>query len=598
MKTIIIILTLFTGILLLNSCEKYLDKTPYSEVTESDIFSTYESFQGFMNQLYPEVINYNTHGIASSLDGGGDIISNNRTGTWGNTGDYWAWLAPTSQGIFQNTGEWGWGKYSVAGTSGAPTSGIWTNSWRALRTTNVALKNLPLLTNATAEEKDLIKGQAYFFRAFFHWEIIRSFGGMPYIDTVFSPSDPLNRPRLSYQESTDRLVEDLDLAASLLPENWDDTDVGAQRPGANIGRPTKGAALAFKAKALLYAGSPAMNGFSGNTFAYNNSYMERAAAAAAEVIKIANKGVYTLIPFSEYRDMFARKDVNTPWTSETLFAKIPQPGGDEIGRGALFTTHGRMYNPSRFGGNSINQTPNQNYVDRFEMADGTRYRVEYDNNNALRWDFRDPRFRQNIIVDRDQWGFHANTIFRMYVGGTDKGSTVGMFTPYVIKKFWPIGVNGYDGEFNNFKFIIPHMRLADVYLIYAEAVNEAYGPNGTAPGLALTAVDAINLIRARAEQPTVTSSATGYSNFRELVWNERCVELCFEGNYWFDIRRWYVGHLPEYKDIVDLQFNQAWTSFNRVIIQVRVFENPKHYWMPIPRDQTLIYKEFNQNPGW
>jgi starch-binding outer membrane protein, SusD/RagB family len=98
--------------------------------------------------------------------------------------------------------------------------------------------------------------------------------------------------------------------------------------------------------------------------------------------------------------------------------------------------------------------------------------------------------------------------------------------------------------------------------------------------------------------PNVTSSADGYSSFRDLVWNERCVELCFEGKYWFDIRRWYVGHLPEYKSIVDLSFDKDWTSFSRSVVKERVFDDPKHYWMPLPREQTLLYKEYYQNPGW
>src|SRR5690606_7833511 len=118
--------------------------------------------------------------------------------------------------------------------------------------------------NATAEEKNLIAGQSYFFRAFFHWEIIRCFGGMPYIDRVIDPNEDMAMSRLTYQESTDKICEDFDRAAELLPEDWNNTIVGGAFQGANSGRVTKGAALAFKAKALLYAGSPLMNKFSGN----------------------------------------------------------------------------------------------------------------------------------------------------------------------------------------------------------------------------------------------------------------------------------------------------------------------------------------------
>jgi starch-binding outer membrane protein, SusD/RagB family len=320
--------------------------------------------------------------------------------------------------------------------------------------------------------------------------------------------------------------------------------------------------------------------------------MEKAAAAAWEVIKLADKGIYSLTPFENYRDMFGTKDAEYPWTPEIIFHKWSLLYGKQS-----FNKHGRYFSPSRFYGAPINNTPNQAYIDRFEMADGTRYKIEYDNDNSKRWDFRDPRFRQNVIVDRDKWGYHKLTVFEMYEGGMDKGSGVAMFTPYVIKKYWPKGVNKYDGEWNNFQFANPLMRLADVYLFYAEAVNEAYGANGSVPGSSLTAVGAVNIVRQRAGMPPVTSAADGYESFRKLVWNERCVELCWESSYWFDIRRWHVAHLPEYKPIVDLKFDKDWTNFERVVLQEMYFED-KHYWFPISKGQTQLYEGFGQNPGW
>ena len=234
------------------------------------------------------------------------------------------------------------------------------------------------------------------------------------------------------------------------------------------------------------------------------------------------------------------------------------------------------------------------------MADGTRYIPSlYDNDNAKRWDFRDPRFRKAILVDRDQHGADSRSIINLYEGsGTDKTITQNIALPYLLKKFWPAGANGYDNNTTNLKRTNPLMRLAEVYLDYAEAVTVAYGPTGAAPGATLTAVDAINIVRARAGMPPVTAAATGYSSFLELVQNERNVELCFEGQYFFDIRRWYIAHLPENMICVDLKFDKDWTNFTRATIKNKVFENPKHYWLPINRDQTLLYPGFFQNPGW
>ena len=75
------------------------------------------------------------------------------------------------------------------------------------------------------------------------------------------------------------------------------------------------------------------------------------------------------------------------------------------------------------------------------------------------------------------------------------------------------------------------------------------------------------------------------------------VELCFESHYWFDIRRWYIAHLPENKQIIDLNFDYDWTSFTRSLYITKVFEDPKHYWLPLPKDIVFLYKEMYQNAG-
>ena len=114
----------------------------------------------------------------------------------------------------------------------------------------------------------------------------------------------------------------------------------------------------------------------------------------------------------------------------------------------------------------------------------------------------------------------------------------------------------------------------------------------------MTAVDAVNIVRARVNMPPVKAAATGYASFMDLVRNERDVELCFEGHFFNDIRRWYIAHLPENLPCVDFKFDKNWTTFSRATIKTKVFENPKHYWLPINRDQTLLYPGFYQNPGW
>lgn len=600
MKIIRYLMTSFLGILLFASCKSYLDQTPAAVITDKDIFSTYASFQGFLDPNYAEIENYTQHYPCTTMNMGGDTYSllSYANAYLGNTGDYiYAAGSNTTGGTPPSLYI---SSYTPYGQN--TPYGIWTGGWRGIRVCNIALKNLKLLSDATDEEKKLLEGQIYFFKAFFHNEIITAYGGMPYVDSVYTASDEPTLPRLTYQACTERIVQDFDKAAALLPDNWDNTAVGAARGiGSNTGRFTKGMALAYKQKALLYAASPLMNKFSGKDATYDVDLCKRAAAAGWEMIKFANTGQYSLVPWANYTDNFYKLDGTIPWTSETIFERVDYKSGQY-----LFIPYA---GPPRMGCSSGGSTEsvNQLYVDKFEMADGTRYKPEYDQIDAKRWENRDPRFRKDIIIDREVHG--SNALAKLYLydpiygdAGSDKTVAGKIALPYLVKKFWPAGVNTYDKKWTQFRMASPRMRLAEVYLDYAEAVTAAYGPLGSAPGAALTAVDAINIIRARPglNMPPVTAAATGYANFMDLVRNERNVELCFEGHYWFDIRRWYIAHLAENKPIIDLQFNKAWTptTFNRSLFMTRTFDDPKQYWLPIDRNVTLLYPGMYQNPGW
>ncbi len=158
--------------------------------------------------------------------------------------------------------------------------------------------------------------------------------------------------------------------------------------------------MAYKAKVLLYAGSPLMNKFSGGDYTYNTSYCERAAAAGWELIQLVREtGIYELEDFSTIQNMYARNDGIQPWSKETIW-QLNRVGGGFYDWESYIR---RQYCFARLGGRYCEQV-NQLFVDKFEMADGSRYKIEYDNDNTRRWEYRDPRFRQNIVIDRDQWG--------------------------------------------------------------------------------------------------------------------------------------------------------------------------------------------------
>lgn len=286
---------------LLPSCEKYLDKAPEAAISEKDVFTKFITFQGFMEDIYQNVLD-ETIGKSYreyNFNWGDEVIHD-----WVNTmveafdkGNYWfIWNGQANYTPFP-------GQY-VAGNNGRG-RGIWDNSWRGIRQANLALQHIDDMVGATKEQKDLIAGQAYYFRAYFHFELIRNFGGLPYIDTVFSPSDLLRLSRLNYKEAAAKATADFQKAAQLLPKDWDETAVGQATSGSNRGRLVKGAAYGYLGKNILYTASPLMNGVSTGTYAYDQDLCKDAADAFWEVLKLVPQ-YYGLETWANYFKRDAR----------------------------------------------------------------------------------------------------------------------------------------------------------------------------------------------------------------------------------------------------------------------------------------------------
>ncbi|MEL6846567.1 MAG: RagB/SusD family nutrient uptake outer membrane protein, partial [Bacteroidota bacterium] len=196
---IVLLMVLLTG------CDAYLDKIDVSNIGEEDVFGSYRDFQGFEDQMYPLVTPYLTRSITASLNWGDDVLNNRGFPPSGavDDGNYWYFWNNGLQNLLRkNDG-----------------NGLWQNSWKGIRIANICLKQLDdgFPKDATGEQLAQLRGQALFFRAFFHWELIRFYGGMPYIEVALDPSDDMRFPRLRYAETTQRLIQDLDEAAGLLP---------------------------------------------------------------------------------------------------------------------------------------------------------------------------------------------------------------------------------------------------------------------------------------------------------------------------------------------------------------------------------------------
>jgi len=195
---------LFIFLMLFSSCESYLDKSPQSDIEENDAFKNFISFQGFVEEMYNCITDYNKAGAWNNYLFADEVLNNSSYPF--DLGNYWSMDRPfynKTKGV--NTG------------SDPRNKRIWALCWYGIRKANLGLSKLELLTDATQEEKDIIEGQCLFFRGWFHFELMRYWGGLPYIDKFLLPADNLKLPRLNYRETALKAADDLEAAAALLP---------------------------------------------------------------------------------------------------------------------------------------------------------------------------------------------------------------------------------------------------------------------------------------------------------------------------------------------------------------------------------------------
>ncbi|MGF7231807.1 RagB/SusD family nutrient uptake outer membrane protein [Arachidicoccus sp.] len=621
----ILFLTLLFG---LTSCQKYLNKTADSTVQGDDAYKNFTNFQGFTEELYQCIPDFTNAYWTNSWNWGEDeIISTSNNFHFVNKidlGDFWGW-----QSEFDGW-QAGWMDRANSSTNSDRFSkSLWPLAWYGIHKANLGLANMDKLTDATDEERNLIKGQLLFFRGWFHFELIQYFGGLPYIDTLLPSDKQLTLPRLSYKECADKAAADFQAAADLLPINWDNTTAGKNTLGKNQLRINKIMALSYLGKNYLWAGSPLMNFSSTGSETYNADYCKKAAQAFAQVLQLCESGAapYSLLPFSKYSDNFYTTGQNwlMPGGTEAIF-RGPYYGGNSSNWGTS-----KQYTPSIVGEGTLIFVPTANYVDYYGMANGlpiaditkpdpvSGYDPEYP------WKGRDPRFYNDIVYDgvkvvQGSTTDEANRYANLYADGTTAGLgsyrdlSTGSRTGYLLKKFIPITCNKYDNGYDYSKSLnihIPYMRLADVYLMYAEAVAEGYGsPSSSVAGYGKTAIDAVNVIRDRAGAGHVAPEFQGSLDaFMPELRRERAVELSFEGHRFNDLRRWMLLIKRPYTLKTAVFFNRAGTfnttdpTQNRVqnlreqVILERNFTQ-KHYWLPLKNSDVTLYPGFNQNPGW
>lgn len=624
------------------SCSDYLDKEPATDIDPEAAYKTFYNFQGFVEELYGCIPNFEKRDNNAVWNFGEEETQTVNGNGWVNeqidAGNYWR--------IYDH-----WNGYWLYGTDFDPSAisqdgrrkhYLWQGCWYGIRKANLGLENLDKFPGTT-EEKNLIAGQLYFFRAFFHFQLTKWWGGMPYIDRVLPATEKFTEPRLSYVECADKIAEDFQKAIEVLPMDWDKTVAGKNTAGNNELRINKTMAMAFLGKTYLYAGSPWMK-VGGNGYGtYDAEYCKKAANVFGTIIQESQDGIskYKLVDWAHYTEIYMTNGQGgrMPGLTEAIFRG---PDFDE-GFGSESTM--REYAAADIlQGRSWSMYPSANYANYFGMANGmpinedANYKNHFDAGKAdpnsgydpsYPWKNRDPRFYTTFSFDTRrminsppsnavQWTF-ANLY--TYGGPSDDLGTYrrpfnGSPTGYLLYKFTPLGFNRYDLASNNIKIHIPWVRLGDVYLMYAEAVDNGFGsPSASSGTNSLTALEAVNVIRDRAN---VGHFAAKYSTgsgidspfMTELI-RERAVELAWEGHRFHDLRRWRLLDKFPYNIKTKIEFDRAEpVNFNKIdptankvlnlreVVLIERKFGEKHYWMPIIKKDATLYAEFPQNPGW
>jgi len=585
------------------SCEEYLDRPSAATVTERDIYVNFISFQGFIEELH------------------NCIVSPSECGAWNNYSFADENMGPRPYNF--ETGNW-WGAesyfYLNAGVNVNTTSmegrdrRIWEYAWYAIAKANIALEKIdePDLFSGTDYQHNLIKGQALFFRGWFYFEICRFWGGMPYITWSLDPVEDFGDEkyqRLTFKETALKMAEDFRAAADLLPNHWE--DVNAQIPlhpagkDNNRQRVNKFHALSYLGKALLFAASPMINEEATGNNTFDATLCTRAADAFGELLALnASTQKYRLATWNEFMNVFYRFGL----TRNGLDEAIMMPTLYERSR-FRWSTIGALC-PSDMGLNSSTtaDVPTHNIVKNFATANGFPIQDDptYDPNNP--WKNLEPRFYAFIAKDGDK--INNYTGVQQYLQSANGAWHRSSINPATMTGYYQKKFNGMRPEFtlseaDNIIAAVPYMRLADVYLMYAEAVNfqNGGGPKATSSTFpSLTAEGAINVVRNRAQLPDIADVYTANQNvFFEEIIRERAVELFMEGARFCDLRRWNRFSDPRYLDKTCIDFDRGADGDPINIRERIVLTRPagkKYNWLPLQVKFTTMEKTFPQNPGW
>lgn len=611
-KYIIIFLCIGLSSLLLTSClEEYLDKAPEAGLTTEEIYSKYVNFMLYFDGVYNGKIGSYEHNIKTGYPLYFDI------NIYGGMITTMEALTDNSDmarmGASQSIKSGNMGSLLQRFTYEAIRRPILRSMFIVIRKCNTALQNIGMLKDATQEDTDDIIAQAHFVRAFAHFTLFNWWGRMPYITHVIGPEDQWDIPRLSKHETLMKIAADFDTAAIYFEK------AGRMRrdPGPGLVghldhpdqfRPNGVTAKALKARALLYAASPLNNEHGAKDW-------EEATKANWEAIQIAKDYGYDLMTAANYKENF----IGSKYTNEQLWAWYAGTYGYNSGQLREVITG--IFTGSK-SGNRDGESPTQNGVDKFETKWGDPLYTQAERDAATDlghyneqdpYKDRDPRLAIDVIYNTTPMtGYGTAKIYYEMVNGVAKYaelldySYMGVtYTGYYNRKYW--GEQSIKNKIN-VQYTGAIIRLGELYLNYAEAANEAYGPNTAAPGANMTAVQAINVIRQRVGQADVLPQFTATKEaLRPRIKNERTVELFDEGHSYFDMRRWMdapalmsgtLYGMDIEKVPVSTTYPTGYKYTRQPLAGRQGVWKEAMYYLPFPTEDMYKMKNFEPNALW
>lgn len=458
--------------------------------------------------------------------------------------------------------------------------------------------------------KKRLRGEAFFLRAWCGFNLLRMYGGKtddgqalgyPIVTNYITPEEaarPEKFLRDSYEDCVKQICEDCDEAMRLLPLTYSGGDaiLGDQA----FGRASGLSAAALKVRTLVYAASPAyqsddivrLNGMGDYTVVDEAAYQakwKRAADYADEVLAMSGMTTYSaLVP----KDLCDGGDTQS---AEFLFRAF-------VGR-----NHGleqRHYPPFYYG--NAQTTPSQNLAAAFPAKNGfpiTDVRSQYDKKNPYDCE-RDNRFNVNLFYQGRKFGAN-NSYIDVTPGGKDSGymNVNATRTGYYLAKFMNTVADFLKPlEEQDSRHYNPLLRKAEVWLNFAEASNEAFGPKVVGPGCTKSAYDVIKTIREKSGGITdvtyLNEMAASKETFRTLIQNERRIEFAFENQRFWDLRRWLLPLDESIEGMRVMRDESGNDVFEVVKIEDRLLNDTRYYYMPLPYSEVQKNPNFLNNMGW